>query len=40
MPNKIIKHTKKYKDVTHHQEKNKSIETDTDMMKIGHETLK
>ena len=40
MPNKIIKHTKKNKDVTHNQEKNQSIETDTDMMKIRNETLK
>ena len=29
MPSKIIKHTKKYEDMTHNQEKNQSIETDT-----------
>lgn len=40
MPNKIVKHTKKYKNVTHNQEKNQSIETDTKMMEIGHKTLK
>jgi hypothetical protein len=43
MPNKIIKHTKKNKDVTHNQEKNQSSDTHlevTENMKLAAETLK